>query len=367
MANESTQHLFNTLRWIDPVDGRPLSPRIVLEGSNGRPMAGALVTEDGKYGYPVIESVVMATPELAAQHADWLASMGLCPRPSAAPGVFQSLDTVDSFGFEWSWDSEARTEEDLSWRVASRYELSREYYADKLILDAGAGAGDQSRWLLGSGARGVVSVELSRAVDVVRRKLGDYDNWLGIRGDLTRLPLADETFDFVYCEGVIQHTRDSEVTVHELCRVLRDGGSVSATHYGFRDTGRGLKPLLRRAVNRVFFHRRWERLSKWNRDKLFLYCGAIAWLAHLRGIGPFFRRTGFAVSNPRMLTFKSTWSCTYDAVGTHAYSRELSGEQFRRCFESFPLRRMSILFAEGNVLLLERIRPGPASTDAGAG
>jgi SAM-dependent methyltransferase len=281
--------------------------------------------------------------------------MGLEVPLSSDANDFQAEGSVDSFGFEWTWDAEARTEVDLSWRVASRYNLDRSFYGGKLVLDAGAGAGDQSRWLLESKPRGLVSVELSKSIDVVRHKLAHLPNWVGIRGDLTRLPLADETFDFVYCEGVIQHTRDSQIAVHELCRVLRTGGSISATHYGYQSpAGSGLKPIVRRAINRIFFHRRWERLSKWDRDKLFLYCGVIAWLAHRPIIGPFLRRFGYAVYNPRMLTFKTTWSCTYDAVGTHTYSREISQHEFRRCFETVPASRMKFLFIEGNVFLAEK-------------
>lgn len=349
------EHLFYDLQWVDPIDGCPLTPRILLHDPSGRPLFGALVAEDNRTGYPIVNGIVMATPELATQERKWLEHMDLNPPYSRNEKNFQQTDSVESFGCEWTWDSEARTETDLIWRVASRYGLDRGFYADKLVLDAGAGAGDQSRWLLASNARGVVSVDLSKSIEVVHRKLVHSRNWVGVRGDLTRLPLADETFDFVYCEGVIQHTYDSKAAVDELCRVLSRGGSLSATHYGYQpQISSGLKPLLRRIVNRILFHNRRERLSRWDRDKLFLYCGVIAWSAHLPLVGPLLRRLGYAVYNPRMLSFKTTWSCTYDAFGTHTYQREISGDEFQSLFSSTKTGRMRILFVEGNVLLLEK-------------
>lgn len=354
MDNNPT-HLFYRLPWVDPRDGSPLTPRILLDDSEGRPLYGALVTEDQKHGYPIVAGIVLGTPELAGSESKWLRKMGLNVPDGATGDTFQRSSTVDSFGFEWTWDSEPRTEADLVWRVASRYRLDRSFYANKLILDSGCGAGDQSRWLLESGAQGVVSVDLSKAIEVASQKLGHHQNWVGIRGDLTRLPLANETFDFVYCEGVIQHTRDSRLAVHELCRVLRNGGKISATHYGYQaPPGSGIKPVLRRGINRVFFRNRWERLSKWDRDKLFLYAGVIAWFAHQPVIGPVLRKFGYAVYNPRMLTFKSTWSCTYDAYGTHSYQREISGEDFRNLFATVPSGEMKIGFEDGNVLLLSK-------------
>jgi ubiquinone/menaquinone biosynthesis C-methylase UbiE len=295
----------------------------------------------------------MATPELAHRHRDWLAMQGLEP-PQADGDAFQGTGTVDSFGFEWSWDSTPRTEEDLRWRVAARYQLERSFYAGKLVLDAGAGAGDQSRWLLDSGAEGVVSIDLSDAISVAAKKLASRANWVGVRGDITRLPFEADGFDFVYCEGVIQHTRDSAVTVRELCRVLRPGGMISATHYSSAGSeAGGLRNVVRNAISATLLRNRRERLSKWDRDKLFLYSGVLAWLGEAPGLGYVLRRLNVVVYNPRMPTFKATWSCTYDAFGNHAYQRHVSSDVFFGYFRDSG-HRMQKRFQEGTVLLMQK-------------
>jgi ubiquinone/menaquinone biosynthesis C-methylase UbiE len=345
---------FASLSWRDPLSGRRLVPSVTARNPAGKPLYGALVVEATKQAYPIVEGVVMATPELAFQHRDWLAMQGLQP-PQSSAGAFQETSTVDSFGFEWTWDASPRTEYDLVWRVAERYGLDRSFYANKLILDAGAGAGDQSRWLLSAGARGVVSVDLSEAISVAAKKLGSHPNWIGIRGDITRLPFEDDRFDFVYCEGVIQHTRDSAVTVRELCRVLRPGAQISATHYSSEGSeAGGWRNVARNAINRTLLRNRRERLSRWDRDKLFLYSGVLAWLGMSPGLGYVLKRLNVVIHNPRIPTFKATWSCTYDAFGNHSYQRHVSSETFLGYFRDSGCR-MSTRFQDGNVLLMEKL------------
>lgn len=342
-----------SVHWRDPISGRRMTPVVMSRNPAGRALYGALVVQGTKRGYPIIGGIVMATAELAWTHRDWLRMQGLEP-PSADTSEFQETKTVDSFGFQWNWASTPRTEDDLIWRVAQRYKLEREFYSGKVVLDAGAGAGDQSRWLLDAGAKIVVSVDLSDAINVAAAKLGGRTNWVAVRGDITRLPFEDDYFEFVYCEGVIQHTRDSLTTVKELCRVLRRGGHVSATHYSSEGSeAGGVRGLVRRAIDRTVLRNRRERLSKWNRDKLFLYTGVLAWLGMTPGLGYVLRRLNVVVWNPRMPTFKATWVCTYDTFGDHAYQRLVSRDEFLGYFKDCGFE-MHKRFQDGNVLLMEK-------------
>jgi SAM-dependent methyltransferase len=47
-----------------------------------------------------------------------------------------------------------------------------------------------------------------------------------LRGDVHRLPLADDAFDCVVCTGTLEHVADPHQAVREIGRVLKPGGLV---------------------------------------------------------------------------------------------------------------------------------------------
>jgi ubiquinone/menaquinone biosynthesis C-methylase UbiE len=262
------------------------------------------------------------TPEIAHRYADWLEMFGLSPPILTAQydGHFQDHSTVASFGFQWNWDAEPRTEADLYWRIVERHGLTEREFRGVDILDAGAGAGDQSRWLLQHGAKSVVSIELSDAIEMAHKKLERNANWLGIQGDITALPFSEPCFNYIYCEGVIQHTRDSKLTVTELLRVLTPGGKGVATHYTLP---RSLKSKMQLKIRNILR----KRLSCLAPEKLLLLSGIFAAATHIPVLGSILNKT-IAVTNPRMPFLKATWSCTYDTYGSHAFQRHIQLDEF---------------------------------------
>lgn len=318
-------NIFDRISWRDPLSGRKLLPRVTCRDPAGRPLAGALVIEGTDFAYPIVHGIPRLTPRLAYRHRAWLEGDGLQPPTVPVASTVQAEETVTSFGTQWEWDSEPRTEEDLRWRVAGRHALTGSDYSGRVVLDAGAGAGDQSRWILQNGAAAVVSMDLSESINVAYRKLWQHSDWIGIQGDITALPFADSFFDFVYCEGVIQHTWSSQATVKELTRVLAVGGRGIATHYTLPESFKQRLQLNLRNWLRA-------RLSGLDFFRLLFVSGILAAMAHIPLIGNFFGKT-IAVKNPLMPNFKSTWSATYDTYGGHAYQRHLSMPDFLACFD----------------------------------
>jgi SAM-dependent methyltransferase len=326
MGKVGGRHWVEDLEWRDPASGRPLTFLVTGRHPTGRPLTGALVVEGTRTGYPVVDGIPRMTRELAARHEAWLRPLDLSA-PAAAPA--QPAATVDSFGFEWAWNPEPRSAEDLPWRVAESHGLAPEAYRDQIVLDAGCGAGDESRFILSrGGAARVVSVELSDAIAVAAAKLAGDSRWLGIQGDVARLPFADGTFSFVYSEGVIHHTVDSRRTVHELLRVLAPEGWIVATHYATPGSRAGWAvDALRRALR--------APLSRLDRAPLLLVTGFLAALAHVPVLGFLWGRT-VALTNPRHRTFRATWGHTYDAYGSHAFQRRIEPEAFAALFREVP-------------------------------
>jgi len=311
----------------------------------GRPLTGALRIEGSQIGYPLVYGIPRLTIESAQRYARWLEPLGLEP-PSN--GHMQSSSTVDSFGFEWIWDQQARTLDDLRWRVLDRFGLSTVDFTQQFVLDAGCGAGDQSRWMLDrANVARLISLDLSDAISITYQKLESNSNWLGVQADLAALPFAAPVFSIVYCEGVIQHTADSPRAVRELIRVLQRDGLLIATHYGLPTSWRGQAVHCLRAGLR-------RRMSHLDRYTILFLSGCIAALAHVPILGRFWGRTA-AVTNPRMQNFKATWSCTYDSYGYHSYQRHVSAAEFA----SYILNansEMEIVWHNGCQLLAKRRR-----------
>jgi SAM-dependent methyltransferase len=349
--------VFDQLRWRDPVSGLPLETLVTARTPAGVPICGALRVPGARYGYPIVDCVARLTPALAETYRDWLLPFDLVPPPGSDRGDarFQSESTVESFGFQWAWNSEMRSAKDLLWRTAERFRIRPAEFAGQLILDAGSGAGDQSRWMIGQGAC-VLSLDLSSAIGVVASKLRQVPGWFGVQGDITALPLMDDQFDLVYCEGVIQHTRDSALAVRELCRSLRPGGRILATHYGKSERLLGrIKLGLVKAVR--------ARLSRLDRYRLLLLTGNIAALSSVPLLGRLLRLSGIAVYYRVMPDFKTTWTNTFDNYGNHQFQRYIGSDEFWSYFSDAG--GMERVFSEGTLVVARKTgQPGTTRVPA---
>jgi len=141
---------------------------------------------------------------------------------------------AESFGLQWNrfastqidskvgtTRSEVRFREETLW--------GEKDLTGKLVLDAGCGSGRFSEIALKLGAS-LIAVDYSSAVEASKQNLS-AENKLIVQGDLATLPILDETFDFIYCIGVLQHTSEPAKIVKELLRCLKIGGEITLTFY----------------------------------------------------------------------------------------------------------------------------------------
>ncbi len=121
--------------------------------------------------------------------------------------------------------------------------------ADKTLLDAGCGTGENTwswRRILPPGTR-VVAVDLSQASLGIARSSGSDQllRPLFACGSLLDLGLASNSIDVVFCSGVLVAIPDPDRAFRELVRVLKPGGYMTIVLYHLY--GRALHGM-RRAV-----------------------------------------------------------------------------------------------------------------------
>ena len=103
------------------------------------------------------------------------------------------------------------------------------------VLDLGCGAGLDLARFVRAGAR-AVGVDLSRGAVTMA---GEYLTISGlesslVQADAAHLPLAQESFDLVFCHGVLSFVRDEAAVVDEIRRVLRPDGMAILMVYNRR-------------------------------------------------------------------------------------------------------------------------------------
>src|SRR5258708_22188177 len=108
----------------DPVPGAALEQIVAARTPAGVPVCGALRVRDPSIGYPIVDCVVRLTPELAARHRAWLGALGLEPPPAAD---LQPDSSVESFGWQWTWNPNMRSKADLKMTVAERFGITPDH------------------------------------------------------------------------------------------------------------------------------------------------------------------------------------------------------------------------------------------------
>lgn len=128
-----------------------------------------------------------------------------------------------------------------------------------LYLDVGCGAGTYTRWLHGQGVS-VVGVDYSQPA--LRKAMARTTAGIPFcSADATRLPFRDASVDGILCLGVLQAVHASAPLVHELARVIRDGGRLwidGLNYYGFS----GWCDRTRRKLRGKPMHLRYESAAR---------------------------------------------------------------------------------------------------------
>jgi SAM-dependent methyltransferase len=160
--------------------------------------------------------------------------------------------TAAKFGWSWqtfSQEDEKYEEEFLGWIAPVR----PEFFAGKVVLEGGCGKGRHTHRVAKWGARDIVAVDLSAAVEVAFASTRGLENAHVIQADIFNLPLRP-VFDYAFSVGVLHHLPDPRAGFKSLVSKVKSGGYVSAWVYGAENNGwivRFINPVRERVTSRM--------------------------------------------------------------------------------------------------------------------
>ena len=110
-------------------------------------------------------------------------------------------------------------------RLKDEFDLST--LKGNIILDMGCGSGRYTIALTKTGAEKVYGIDLGKESIqqgvLIAEKSGIRNIEFDV-GSVLDLPYEDNFFDFIFCNGVLHHTRNLELGINELHRTLKPGG-----------------------------------------------------------------------------------------------------------------------------------------------
>jgi SAM-dependent methyltransferase len=157
------------------------------------------------------------------------------PRFAATELSAEQQATAKNFGAQWLVFDHVQDYHEAQFRdwIAP---VTPEFVRGRAVIEGGCGKGRHTRAIAEWGARDVIGVDLSVAVEAAYRNTRDLENAHIIQADIYRLPLR-ASFDYAFSVGVLHHLPDPRAGFAELVRHVRPGGAVSAWVYGRENNG----------------------------------------------------------------------------------------------------------------------------------
>lgn len=200
------------------------------------------------------------------------------PVVNAIPRFVERENYANSFGMQWNLFSDTQidklnkskiTEE----RFYKNTRMTNKQLSGKNILEVGSGAGRFTEVLLKTGGN-IFSIDYSNAVEANYKNNGVNDFFLA-QASVYELPFKVESFDFVFCFGVIQHTPDVEKSFASMLPFLKRGGQVAIDVYAKKFATKFHTKYWFRPLTKKMNHQKLLNLIRWYVPKWFPFSTAL--------------------------------------------------------------------------------------------
>ena len=134
-----------------------------------------------------------------------------------------------SFGYQWNYFDKTQLDSHMGNDLSRERFFATTQWPEKMegqtILEAGCGMGRFTQIALETGAD-LFSFDLSNAVEANFRNNGASSRVHILQASIYEIPLRKESFDKVFCMGVLQHCPDVHAAFAGLVPFLRPGGEI---------------------------------------------------------------------------------------------------------------------------------------------
>jgi len=146
---------------------------------------------------------------------------------------------TNNFGFQWNKFQQTQIDRELDSFNHSRIRFfaetrwDKEDLTGKSVLEVGSGAGRFSRVVLRHTNAILYSIDYSDAVSANWRNNFSIapERFHLFQSSVYEIPFPDNSFDKVFCIGVLQHTPDFEASVKMLINKAKPGGEIVVDFY----------------------------------------------------------------------------------------------------------------------------------------
>ena len=172
----------------------------------------------------------------------------------ASPETVAEDKAATAANFGWQWQhftqfDEKYEQQFLGWIAP----VTPEFFKDKVVLEGGCGKGRHTQLAAQWGARDVIGIDLSGAVEPAFAATRNLPNAHIVQADIYNLPLAP-IFDYAFSVGVLHHLPDPRGGFKSLASKVKAGGHISAWVYGAENNEwitRWVNPLRERMTSRM--------------------------------------------------------------------------------------------------------------------
>jgi SAM-dependent methyltransferase len=143
----------------------------------------------------------------------------------------EKINTAKNFGWQWNeftQEDKKYAEQFLGWLQP----VKPDFFKDKIILEGGCGKGRHTILSHDWGAKEIVGIDLSAAVEAAFQATKHLPNAHIVQADIFKLPFKSEAFDYAFSVGVLHHTPDPLKAFKSLASKIRKNGHLSAWVYG---------------------------------------------------------------------------------------------------------------------------------------